>query len=157
MYQRNIKDIKSIAPGYNLTAKEYATVWQFADKYDISKFPEYVGSSLEQTKASQDLMAQINAASEYLKHNAMNPATASTRLNQATVWHFADKYNITEFPKYTGDIYDRRAASQEFMEQITNADEYVESTNMSTETASNLLNQAFAVTNNNLVNILKSN
>lgn len=96
LYQRNINTIKSIAPGYNLTAKEYATVWQFADKYDISKFPEYVGSSLEQTKASQDLMAQINAASEYLKHNAMNPATASTRLNQAFAINTNNVVNILQ-------------------------------------------------------------
>ena len=78
LYQESVDDIKSIAPGYKLDAKEWATVWRFADKY-----------------------------------------------------------NITEFPKYTGDIYNQRAASQEFIEQITNADAYVESTNMSTETASN--------------------
>lgn len=37
LYQESVDDIKSIAPGYKLDAKEWATVWRFADKYNITE------------------------------------------------------------------------------------------------------------------------
>ncbi len=51
----------------------------------------------------------------------------------AILWTFADRYNIAKFPTYTGDRSEQHEASQNFLEQILTAHEYIMDNDMDKE------------------------
>lgn len=71
-YQTSVLEIQAIAPRYKFQPEEWSILWAFADRYNIAKFPTYTGDISEQQAASQNFLAQILTAHEYIRNNDMD-------------------------------------------------------------------------------------
>lgn len=120
----------------NFSGKSY-------DKQFVNKFNNLVPEHLQ-----CETVQEIEALSGYV---FMNPE------QQAFLWKFADKYNLTSLPKRNQDNVN---SSDENYQALVEIDEYldqeIKAGNMTIKQASEKLQHIFAINNSDVVTLIKT-